>query len=142
MVKIQSYGFTLIEILVVISIIGILAALLLANMVGVRERAADARLKNNLNQVKTALRLYYNDTQAYPTSGTCASLVGNGLTSTYIASSVIPADCTYERGATSDSFYACVLLNTAAGTEDNNSATACGAPPGTYGDGYFCVCAQ
>ncbi len=61
-------GFTLIELLVVIAIIGVLSALLLSNFVGVRDRGADAALKNNMRQVKTALRLYYNDFQHYPDS--------------------------------------------------------------------------
>lgn len=59
-------GFTLVELLVVMSIIGVLAGVLLTNFVGVRERAADARTKNDLRQLKTALRLYYNDFQHYP----------------------------------------------------------------------------
>lgn len=59
-------GFTLVELLVVISVIGVLSALLVANFVGVRERAGDASKKANLRQLKTALRLYYNDYQRYP----------------------------------------------------------------------------
>ena len=54
-------GFTLIELLVVISIIGILATLLIANIGGVRERARDARRKNDLNQIQKALEMYKND---------------------------------------------------------------------------------
>lgn len=61
-------GFTLVELLVVISVIGVLAALLLANFVGVRNRASDATIKNNASQLKTALRLYYNDYQQFPAS--------------------------------------------------------------------------
>jgi len=59
-------GFTLIELLVVISIIAVLTGLLLANFVGVRGRAGDIKRKNDLKQLKTALRLYYNDHQHYP----------------------------------------------------------------------------
>ena len=59
-------GFTLIELLVVITIIGVLTSLFISNMVGVRERAKDARTKANLDSIKTALRLYYNDYQGYP----------------------------------------------------------------------------
>lgn len=59
-------GFTLIELLVAISIIAVLAGLLLVNFVGIRERAADAQKKSDLNEVKKALRLYYNDNQRYP----------------------------------------------------------------------------
>lgn len=65
-------GFTLIELLVTITIIGILAALVTANLSDARARARDAKRKQNLGQLKTALRLYYNDYQTYP-------LTGNGL---------------------------------------------------------------
>ncbi len=59
-------AFTLIELLVAISIIAILAGLILVNFVGTRERAADAQKKSDLNQIKKALQLYYNDEQRYP----------------------------------------------------------------------------
>lgn len=62
----KSNGFTLIELLVVISIIAVLVGFLLTNMVGVRGRAADTRAKSDLRQLKSALRLYYNDFQHYP----------------------------------------------------------------------------
>ena len=59
-------GFTLIELLVAISIIAILSGLLLSNLNDARARARDANKKANLGQLKTALRLYYNDYQTYP----------------------------------------------------------------------------
>lgn len=62
-------GFTLIELLVTITIIGVLAALVTANLSDARARARDAKIKQNLIQLKTALRLYYNDYQQYPTTG-------------------------------------------------------------------------
>jgi len=61
-------GFTLIELLVVISILGVLAGLIVNNLNDSRARARDARKKQNLSQMRTALRLYYNDYQAYPAS--------------------------------------------------------------------------
>ena len=69
-------GFTLIELLVTITIIGVLAALITANLSDARARARDAKIKQNLVQLKTALRLYYNDYQTYPaqaTFGLCGS---------------------------------------------------------------------
>jgi len=65
----QSKGFTLIELLVVIFIIGVLASLILSNILGARQRAEDVKRKNDLQEMKTALRLYYNDNQGYPAVG-------------------------------------------------------------------------
>ncbi|MBL7158911.1 type II secretion system protein [Candidatus Microgenomates bacterium] len=77
--KIKSgSGFTLIELLVAISIIGMLAGLLLPNFMGARQRARDTQRKQDLMQIKKALRLYYNDYQAYPTSNVNNEIVGCG----------------------------------------------------------------
>lgn len=65
--KIKS-GFTLVELLVVISIIGILSTLILANFNAARERGRDAQRKSDLRNIQTALRLFYNDIGRYPTS--------------------------------------------------------------------------
>ncbi len=70
-------GFTLIELLVVIAIIAVLVAFAATNYVGVRSRAKDVRKKAELGQVKTALRLYYNDKASYP--GPSAATATNDL---------------------------------------------------------------
>lgn len=75
-------GFTLIELLVTITIIGVLAALITANLSDARARARDAKIKQNLIQLKTALRLYYNDYQTYPTTCSINSIKGCGTTGT------------------------------------------------------------
>ena len=62
----KRYGFTMIELLIVMAVIGILAALLLSNLASTRSRARDVRRKADLDQTKKALRLYYNDFQQYP----------------------------------------------------------------------------
>ena len=59
-------AFTLIELLVVVSIIGILTSLVMSNMNSARERARDAQRKSDLRSIQTALRLYYNDANAFP----------------------------------------------------------------------------
>lgn len=66
--RINQKGFTLIELLVVIAVIGILTALIVANFNAARGRARDAERKSDLNQTKTALRMYYNDHNEYPDS--------------------------------------------------------------------------
>lgn len=62
-------GFTLIELLVAISIIGLLSSFLLANFVGVRQRARDGVRKYDLRQMQSALELYRSDQGTYPILG-------------------------------------------------------------------------
>jgi prepilin-type N-terminal cleavage/methylation domain-containing protein len=74
----RKNAFTLIELLVVISVLGVLVAVLLPNLVGIRARARDSAVKNDLRQLKAALRLYYNDHQVYPPDDDAGQLVACG----------------------------------------------------------------
>ncbi len=70
-------GFTLVELLIVIAIIGILATLLMTNFIGIRQRARDAQRKADVRQIQSALELYRADTGSYP-----PAVGSNGLTTT------------------------------------------------------------
>jgi prepilin-type N-terminal cleavage/methylation domain-containing protein len=59
-------GFTLVELLVVITIIGILAALITTAAVGAMGKAQETRIKAEINQIDAALREYKNKVTAFP----------------------------------------------------------------------------
>lgn len=64
--KVQR-GFTLVELLIVIAIVGILAAIGLIALRGGREKARDAQRQSNLDTIKSAMLLFYDDhDQTYP----------------------------------------------------------------------------
>ena len=65
----KQEGFTLLELLIVIVIIGILAVLIIPNLVSGPQRARDSQRKSDLRNIKTALETYYNDNNSYPTAG-------------------------------------------------------------------------
>lgn len=66
--RLTQRGFTLIELMVVLVIIGVLAALIVPNVL---ERADDARViaaRTDINNLMQALKLYKLDNQRYPSA--------------------------------------------------------------------------
>jgi len=69
MLQVISYkkkGFTLIEMLIVITIIALLASMILVGMGGARAKARDSRRIADLHNVQNALELYYAKNGNYP----------------------------------------------------------------------------
>ena len=62
----QKKGFTLIEMLIVIAIIGILASIVLVGLGPVQRNARDARRASDLRQIQTLLELCYARAGSYP----------------------------------------------------------------------------
>ncbi len=64
----KSKGFTLIEVMVVVVILGILAAFIVPKIIGRPDEAKIAKVKNDVRTLQTALDLYRLDNGAYPTT--------------------------------------------------------------------------
>lgn len=84
-------GFTLIEMLVVISLIGILAALALVSFSSVQKQARDTSRKSDLKQYQTALESYGSKNAGnYPVSG--STIISSGAVCTALAIGTCPPD--------------------------------------------------
>jgi prepilin-type N-terminal cleavage/methylation domain-containing protein len=65
-IKKNSKGFTIVELLIVIVVIAILAALVLNSFRGVQERARDTKRRTDVNAQASQLEVYYTDNGGYP----------------------------------------------------------------------------
>lgn len=90
--KDSQSGFTLVEVLVVMGIIGLLASVVLVGLGSFRTRSRDARRIADLREVQNALELYYakNNSQ-YPASANWSALT-TALIDAGIGVSNIPKD--------------------------------------------------
>jgi general secretion pathway protein G len=148
MIKTQNWkkGFTLIELLIVVAIIGILATLLMANFVGVRQRARDAQRKSDIRQIQAALEIFRSDSGNYPlstgagngklpaTTSCKTSLKSADGNSTYMK--IVPCDPNggsyiYSSGGTNYILYAC-LENVSDSQADDAKNAGCTNTPASF----------
>jgi len=66
--RVAEQGFTLLEIMVVVVIIGLLAAIVAPQFIGNIDKAQITRAKSDIRGIETALNLYRLDNFRYPTT--------------------------------------------------------------------------
>jgi|SRR6185295_15538033 len=129
--KQTRFGFTIIELLVVVAIIGILASIVLASLNNARLKARDARRVADIKQLQLALALYFDSNSAYP-----AVITGNTLAPTYI--STVPTDplshanyvyVSLGTGATCTSYHLGAILEDNGSQSLNSDSDAAAASP-------------
>ena len=59
-------GFTLVELMIVVAIIGILAAIAIPQFASYRQKAFNSAAQSDVKNAKTSLEAYYADWQHYP----------------------------------------------------------------------------
>ncbi|EKD56864.1 MAG: Type II secretory pathway pseudopilin PulG-like protein [uncultured bacterium] len=145
----KTTGFTLVELLVVISIIGLLATLAIVSLNAARTRSRDTKRASDLRTIQTALELYFDENDDYPASslmilpspwnGAANSLLF--YLNPFVQGSSLPVDplnnTTYNRylySATADGFFLSVRFEGSAGNEflagdiDGNILNSVGVP--------------
>ena len=76
----EKKGFTLIELMIVVAIIGILAAIAIPNFLKFQAKAKQSEAKSNLGAVFTAETAYFGENNAYATTFANANWSPSGTT--------------------------------------------------------------
>ena len=102
----QDQGFTLVELLVVMIVIGVLAAVAIPTFLNQRNKGYDSQAKSDARSIQTEAETYYTDAQAYP-----ANIVV--VTPASPAPSTPAADTIYVKQSASSTVTTTVTLNSA-----------------------------
>lgn len=122
--KSNKKGFTLVELMVVILIIGILIGLSLVASVGVKKSARDGKRKSDLEQIRSALEMYKSDEGEYPDDD-------DDLVSDYL--SELPSDPSgyiyYYYRVSTNTYQLCAHLETGTSDDFCGGGNHCGSLP-------------
>ncbi|MGH7249669.1 MAG: type II secretion system protein [Minisyncoccia bacterium] len=131
-----SRGFTLLELLVVVAIIGLLTSVVLISLTSARNKGADAGVKSNLVNAMSQAEVFYNTNTALPGTYTNVCAVGPvGGTSTIYALVTAAAKAAGLSSYTADT----TGTLTTATCNDSASAWAAEVPLKSVANSMWCV---
>lgn len=67
-ITLKKSGFTIVELLIVIVVIAVLAAITIVAFTGIQDKAVTSTLQSDLSNAAKTLKLYYHENGSYPTS--------------------------------------------------------------------------
>lgn len=105
----NNKGFTLVELLITLAIIGILSSIIMVSLQGQRLRARDAKRRMDFDALKKSLELYYTSNNHYPDHGSHICIEADATFQSELEDyiSYIPEDPIYpqNRMGTSSCYY-------------------------------------
>ena len=75
--RLMRRGFTIVELLIVIVVIAILAAITIVAYTGIQERARFSAMRSDISNINKAIQLYYADNGSYPITPNTTACNGN-----------------------------------------------------------------
>ena len=85
LMNIRRQGFTVVELLIVIVVIAILAAISVVAFNGIQARAYDSARQNDIKTIAKALEMYYTEHGEYPTITATGAGLGGGVANSHPA---------------------------------------------------------
>ncbi|MBU2591903.1 prepilin-type N-terminal cleavage/methylation domain-containing protein [Patescibacteria group bacterium] len=136
----KKAGFTLFELLVVISIIGILISLAMVSYTGAQVKARDSRAKADIKAVSNAFEQYYAENELYSTCtamGNSGSWIGIWEPNDPRGRAYGETDYAFVFNCTAAGYCVCADLEQNAGGNSSNNACAWASD-----GGFFCIVNQ
>ena len=95
----DTRGFTLVELLVAVGIIGVLASVSVVSVNSVRQKGRDAKRVQEAKQIQTALETFYASNNSYPLGAANGALINLGVPSNPIGANDKLVMCSIDSNA-------------------------------------------
>ena len=126
--KLKQQGFTIVELLIVIVVIGILAALVITTFTGIQQKARNTERETDIKALQGQIEAYYAQNGKYPTLANMQDVSASGFVKTSMKGLDVEAERD-PRGASGQTVQGSAATNQYAyvvtPTGCDNSATDC-----------------